>query len=279
MSLSKYSNSFRSSKIFYKKLLFNILQKRQNKEQGFTLIELLVSMVILTIVVGMTGTGLVFIMSTNTKSDQQITQQANLRRAADFIADEIKSASVVLPTDPTVVTVPPNTVFLPASSLYLEIPVPVESGTTAPTLKVTNHGLSVGDLVRFSGTNLSTAGLTSKNTTHSVISTPDKDTFRVSATITAIPTDLTVRRLVGYSTATPELNWKGPRVLYRATGAGTCNATSANCQVVIDSLTLSDSFVPDVSKAPQINIDLKAQLSTTETSSISMFAISRATLK
>ena len=59
MSLSKYSNSFRSNKLFYKKLLFNILQKRQNKEQGFTLIELLVSMVILTIVVGMTGTGLI----------------------------------------------------------------------------------------------------------------------------------------------------------------------------------------------------------------------------
>ncbi len=290
--------------ILYKKLLVQSLKIKQHRERGFTLIELLAAMAILTIVVGLTGTGLVFIISTNTKSDRQITQQANLRRAADFVADEIKSASFVsnigvdLPTTPPLPSPPPSPP--PASFLYLEIPVPVESGTattTAPlalTLTVTNHGLSVGDTVRFSGTNLSTVGITNNKATYSV-SSITKDTFKVVPTstpsTTAIPGDLAVLRLVGYSIAnTPGSTWVGPKVLYRATRSGACSPPSvpipnANCQVVIDSLS---SFTAPV-VAPRVTIDLNAQLcipatptnscATPETSTISTISISRATLK
>ena len=284
--------------ILYKKLLTQSLQTQQHKERGFTLIELLVAMVILTIVVGMTGTGLVFIMSTNTKSDQQITQQANLRRAADFIADEIKSASVVSASDT-------SGGVLPTSLLYLEIPVLVELDditiTNAllkpPNIKVPNHGLLVGDAVRFSGTNLSTVGITNNTTTYYVISRTT-NTFQVSATSgassttipTAIPQNFAVRRLVGYSIAIriDTDPWKGPNFLYRATGSDACSATSPNCQVVIDSLT---SFSADLTKAPQITIDLNGQLCTPalmantcstpalELSKVSITALARATLK
>ncbi len=266
MSLSKYSNSFSSDKIFHKKLLFNILQKRQNKEQGFTLIELLVAMVILTIVVGMTGAGLVFVISTNTKSDIQITQQSNLRRAADFISDEIKAASVVAlvstataTTDPTwkLNLNPQPTYTSTGTALYLEIPAPATTtpvlpATSTTTITLNNHGLASGNAIKFSGTNLPTGINTT--TTYYVTSDPDPtkittNTFEVinggtSISFTATPQNFAVRRLVMYYAALSiTTNWKGFTSLYRSTGscpatgvADTNTSKANNCLVMVDSL-------------------------------------------
>ncbi|MCY7333090.1 MAG: prepilin-type N-terminal cleavage/methylation domain-containing protein [Pseudanabaena sp. CAN_BIN31] len=352
MSLSKYSNSFSSDKIFHKKLLFNILQKRQNKEQGFTLIELLVAMAILTIVVGMTGTGLLFIISTNTKSDIQITQQANLRRAADFISDEIKAASVVSTTAPNPVwitggftTTGTTTTGInpvgtdPSAKLYLEIPIPIEpfppstSITSSTTLTIKNHGLTKGNAIKFSGTGLpsginttetyyiKTLPTANPNNTFTVVkvdplsSTATDISFTVPATPLTTPVtpppipSFAIRRLVMYYTAklttADETKWKGPNVLYRATGNCTSSnlttytSDAINCLVMVDSLILpttspiiTSPFTVTTTPSPN-TLTINGQICTPasmlntcpspsptpDLTSVTVQAVSRATLK
>ena len=314
MSLSKYSNSFSSNKLFYKKLLFDILQKRQNKEQGFTLIELLVSMVILTIVVGMTGTGLVFVMSKNTSSDGEITQQANLRRALDFIGDEVRSSINITKTDLDPAWITGGLVFTggtsPSPELYLQIPVSIEAPKIAPpdlvtdpanTLRIENHGLTVGNAVRFSFSGTSTSFAT--GTTYYVRTVPTKDTFTIGTTATATsdliftasttPQNFSLLRLSVYYTVTSiTATDKGVKSLYRATGQ--CSEGSNNCTLMIDSLTNASPF--DVTlNGKQATLTLNGQLCNppsmrnecvrtpalpekpTNRTTVSMTAISRAT--
>jgi prepilin-type N-terminal cleavage/methylation domain-containing protein len=301
MSLSKYSNSFSSDKIFRKKLLFNILQKLQNKEQGFTLIELLVAMAILTIVVGITGTGLLFIISTNTKSDIQITQQANLRRTADFISDEVKAASVVAlvstataTTDPTwkLNLNPQPTYTSTGTALYLEIPT--TATTSATTITINNHGLAPGNAVKFSGTNVASVSTPSIDTTTTYYVTSDTtkittNTFEVikadgtSISFTATAQNFAIRRLVMYYAALSNTaNWKGFTSLYRSTGNCPATATTPenntskfiNCLVVVDSLfalpanpsaTLSPFFPSLTTDNKQVTLSLNGRLCTPAT--------------
>lgn len=60
---------------------------------GFTLVELLVAMALTTIVVNVTGFGIVNIMSRNNKQEAETERRVNLNRALDFIADEIRMAN------------------------------------------------------------------------------------------------------------------------------------------------------------------------------------------
>ena len=269
MSLHKSRNIQPSKILLYKHLLSKISQNLKTKQSGFTLIELLVSMVILTVVVGMTGTGLVFVMSKNTSSDGEITQQANLRRALDFIGDEIRSASVVSQAQPTTDTAWTPIPSAPASStasssiLYLEIPTPVDSINTTDkrTLKIPNHGLVQGNAVKVSGTGLPT-GIT-KDTTYyvsSVSSTlantpPDllqlvpSTTGGTPITFNTTPQNFAIRRLVLYYPAAYVDNsgWKGQQVLYRATGNCT-TADRSNCLVMVDSLVNLPTLPTPLSK-------------------------------
>ncbi len=303
MLSTKPSVTFRPNSILYTNLFSNSAQ-RQHEEKGFTLIELLVGMVITMIVVGMAGTGLVFLMSTNTRSDGEVSQQANLRRASDFIADEIKAASVVTTTDPIWITGGFTTGInpvgtSPSAALYLEIPMPVESVTSSTTLTVKNHGLLKGNAIRFSGTSLP-SGMTNQ-ITYYVKTTPDVNTFTavtsagVDVAFATTPQNFAVRRLVVYYTAIPNTTqWKAPQALYRATGNCTASSSTTytsdaiNCLVMVDSLAATSPFtVAIVDK--QATLNFNGQLCTPPsmantctspaTTSVSMNAISRATLK
>ena len=64
---------------------------------GFTLIELLVAMAITSMVVSITGFGLVTIMQRNSKEESETARRVELNRALDFIADEIRTANSVTP--------------------------------------------------------------------------------------------------------------------------------------------------------------------------------------
>ena len=274
MSLHKSRNIQPSKILLYKHLLSKISQNLKTKQSGFTLIELLVSMVILTVVVGMTGTGLVFVMSKNTSSDGEITQQANLRRALDFIGDEIKSASVVSTTSPGWTLTPALTSPAPTNILYLEIPTPVDTVALA-TLTVPNHGLVQGNAVKISGKTMPSGGIwptgliTTTNSKGAVvvdttvpyyISTTSTDTLRlitgsgttITFSTTVFPQDFAIRRLVFYYPAANPTGWKGEQVLYRATGNCATNSTTAdpsNCLVMVDSL-VAQPTTPSASTAP-----------------------------
>lgn len=76
------------------KKLLKIFNTR-NSSAGFTLIELLVAASITTIVVGLTGTGMVSITQNNKKAKAETERRVELNRALDFITDEIKRAKPI----------------------------------------------------------------------------------------------------------------------------------------------------------------------------------------
>jgi len=280
-----------------------ILPKSQSSQLGFTLTELLVGMVITTIVVGMAGTGLIYMMSSNTKSDAQITQQTNLRRAADFVADEVKTASVLTTTDPVWITGGFTTGINPVGTspspvLYLEIPMPIEN-VASNVLTVQNHGLAKGNAVRFSGSSFP-SGMTN-TTTYYVKTTPDANTFTVvtsagtDVSFSTIPQNFAVRRLVVYYTAIPDATkWKAPMALYRATGNCTASGSTTytsdaiNCLVMVDSLATTSAFSAIIS-SKQATLNFNGQLCTPSSmantctsptqTSVSINAVARATLQ
>lgn len=64
----------------------------QKNSKGFTLIELLIAASLTTIVVSLTGFGLVTIMGNNKVAKAQTDRRVELNRALDFITDEIRQA-------------------------------------------------------------------------------------------------------------------------------------------------------------------------------------------
>lgn len=313
MSLHKSLDRQTKKILLYKHLLSEISQNNKLKESGFTLIELLVAMVILTIVVALTGTGLVFVMSKNLQSDSEVTQQSNLRRALDFIGDEVKSSSVLYttttPSTPASTTPPgPGWTLLPtassASALYLEIPTLVDGVTpSTSTITIANHGFVKGNAVKLSG--ILPAGMDTTTTYYigSALTDPI-NTFQIiksdgnALTFSALPTNFAVRRLVLYyvDANSPNTNiWKGERVLYRSTGncaASSNTSETTNCLVMVDSLSSTLPFVPTITGANQVSLSINGYLCTptgmtnTQTSSnkcttnnASVTAIARATLR
>ena len=80
----------------------NILMKQLFKyfkfdsySAGFTLIELLVAASITTIVVSLTGFGIVAIMGNNKKAKAETARRVELNRALDFINDEVRQAKPI----------------------------------------------------------------------------------------------------------------------------------------------------------------------------------------
>lgn len=70
-------------------------EKNQNPNTGFTLIELLIATSITTIVVSITGFGLITIVQNNSKAEAETLRRIELNRALDFIADEVKMAKSI----------------------------------------------------------------------------------------------------------------------------------------------------------------------------------------
>ncbi len=69
-----------------------IVSKNRNNSSGFTLIELVVAAALSTIVLVATGSGLVFMNQNNKIAKSESERRAELNRALDFMADEIRQA-------------------------------------------------------------------------------------------------------------------------------------------------------------------------------------------
>lgn len=69
--------------------------KKNQSSAGFTLIELLVAVSITSIVVSLTGSGLVTIMQNNSKAEVETLRRTELNRSLDFIADEVRQAKSI----------------------------------------------------------------------------------------------------------------------------------------------------------------------------------------
>lgn len=113
---------------------------------GFTLIELLVAMALTTIVVSLTGFGLVAMTNNNKTSEAKTQRRIELSRASDFIMNEIRMARRINTTNNTtttasaaVTTSNTATPFSPSLGstgtivLYLEIPTTGTIPVTCPT--------------------------------------------------------------------------------------------------------------------------------------------------
>jgi len=71
---------------------------RHPSTAGFTLVELLVAMAVTSIMIALAGYGLTTMLRANQQSGSEIARRANLNRAMDFMADEIRMArSVTVP--------------------------------------------------------------------------------------------------------------------------------------------------------------------------------------
>jgi prepilin-type N-terminal cleavage/methylation domain-containing protein len=107
--------------------------------QGFTLVELLVAAALITIVVSITGVGIVAMLNKNVTADSEIERRTNLNRALDYIANEVRMSSNVsgtttssLPTGATGVlrlTIPSDSTY-PNREYYLR---PIYSTCTGNT--------------------------------------------------------------------------------------------------------------------------------------------------
>jgi len=127
--------------------IYKILNISQSSA-GFTLIELLVAMAITSIVVSLTGFGLVAMTNKNKTYEAQTRSRIELSRASDFITDEIRMARRINRTDTTIANGTTVTVDNVVTSsglslsalgshgtivLYLEIPITANIPTTCPT--------------------------------------------------------------------------------------------------------------------------------------------------
>lgn len=71
------------------------LLKKPKSSAGFTLIELLVAMTITTIVIGITGWGVVAITQKSKEQKLETDRRVELNRALDFMADEVRQAKPI----------------------------------------------------------------------------------------------------------------------------------------------------------------------------------------
>lgn len=118
---------------------------RCSSSAGFTLIELLVAMTLTTIVVSLTGFGLVAMTNKNKTYEAQTQKRIELSRASDFIMDEIRTArrinttntvttaSAAVTASNTALAFSPTLGSTGTIVLYLEIPITGNIPTTCPT--------------------------------------------------------------------------------------------------------------------------------------------------
>jgi prepilin-type N-terminal cleavage/methylation domain-containing protein len=70
-------------------------------QRGFTLIELLVTLVMTTIVIGLTGSGLYALMNANQRSQTETSDRLELEQALAFMTDEIKMSQRIMTNIPS----------------------------------------------------------------------------------------------------------------------------------------------------------------------------------
>jgi prepilin-type N-terminal cleavage/methylation domain-containing protein len=104
--------------------------RRCDRSAGFTLTELLVASAIMGMVVAVASAGLLAIIRANDRAREQIIRRSELNRALDFIADDIRGATLISYTKPPGWTEAAAAPYQPL--FYLVKPSP--SGGTLPTV-------------------------------------------------------------------------------------------------------------------------------------------------
>ncbi len=99
----------------------------QKTSAGFTLIELLVAMALTSIVISLTGVGLVAITGKNQKAEAETLSQTGLNSALDFIADDIRESNLVSTSIPSGWTWTVPSCY--SAILYLNKPTGTPGGT------------------------------------------------------------------------------------------------------------------------------------------------------
>lgn len=108
-------------KSFYKKISI------QKSSAGFTLIELLIAMALTTVVIGITGSGLVIITEKNQKAEAETLRRTELNRTLDFISDDIRQSNLASTSIPSGWTWTDPLCYSPI--LYLNKPNGTPGGT------------------------------------------------------------------------------------------------------------------------------------------------------
>lgn len=242
-----------------------LLNTRQSSA-GFTLIELLVAAAISTIVIGVSGFGLVTIMGANQKAEAETERRANLNRGLDFISDEVRTAINVSSTAPAWAWTGSLGGGSPAAKLYVQIPLQVNSMAATGKVTVSNHEFTNVNAVMFTGTGTPALPLL-KNVVY-YVRDRDANTFNVSATLggIAIPLvsnstgSLTANRLVIYYIRTNTSTWLPPKTVNRSAGPCTDPYAGSNCPALVDSIA-ADGFTASVVSSRQAELHLIGKLS------------------
>jgi prepilin-type N-terminal cleavage/methylation domain-containing protein len=264
----------------------------QNLSAGFTLIELLVAMSLTVFVVGLGGFGLVAIMKNNSKAETRIQRRAELNRALDFIADEVRMASRVSDTA-TVPSWASSWTLVgssPSAQLYVQIPLKVGSMTASnDQITVINHRFSAGNAVMFTGSGTVAGGL-SKNVVYYITGgamSPTADTFQVSTTLSDAASgtqinlnsdsfgSLIANQLLIYYISNNSSTWLPPKTINRSTGP--CSTPyPSNCETLVDSIA-ANGFTASVTSSRQAELHLigKPFSNITETYEVSTKAFAR----
>lgn len=278
----------------------------QTTSAGFTLIELLVAMALTSIVLSLTGFGLVTIMQKNAKAQGETSRRTELNRALDFIADEVRMANSITTTAPIWAT-NNNTsdadsqpldwinnlgLGSPSAKLYVQIPLNVENiDGSADEIDIVKHEFDAGNAVTFTGSGVTTAGLSVGTVYYVTKQTPPKqDSFQVSTSLsdansgTNIPLNvplgsLTANRLLIYYIRDHTHTWLPPHTINRSAGpcSTTPNYTESNCPALVDSIA-ANGFTASVPLSRQVELTLIGKLSknSTETYQVKTKAFVRA---
>lgn len=240
---------------------------------GFTLIELLVAMLITSIVVTLTGSGLVLIMQKNNAEEAENISQTNINRALDFISDEVRMANSASDTTtaPAWATgIDLGTTGSPTAQLYLQMSLLVQNMTsTTDLINIPQHGFSSGNAVMFTGAG-NIAGGASKNTVYYVIKY-DADNFKLASSLANVASNTAIdltsnsngsligHRLVIYYIREHTSTWLGAKTINRSVGPCVSPYDQSNCPELVDSIA-SSGFSASVTNSRLVNLQLQGQL-------------------
>jgi prepilin-type N-terminal cleavage/methylation domain-containing protein len=208
-------------------IILNISQS----SAGFTLIELLVAMAITSIVVSLTGFGLVAMTNKNKTYEAQTRSRIELSRASDFIIDEIRMARRINTTTNTTLTAGDAAV---ASNTAIQFAQAEDTTSTPPKPSTPALGIDLNDL---SARNKIVLYLEIPITVNIPTTCPTGGPNPGSAP----PSPSTYDRVV-YDIRTNTTTWLPPRVIYRYGRIPSIDGTINPCSSPVASAVFVDSI-------------------------------------
>lgn len=116
----KYSNDVVSDEVPHNTRLNQRAQRYTNA--GFTIVELIIAMAVTSIMITLAGYGLTTMLRANQQSGSEISRRTNLNRALDFMADEVRMARIILPTQSSEFPTTVNSCGTTSGAMTLQMP-------------------------------------------------------------------------------------------------------------------------------------------------------------